>query len=180
MTLEIVYYVSQILAVVGVIGSLLFVGLQMRQANMLARNEVSDRISNAFSDKVEMILSDPELSHIFAHAMNGQSDFSVEEFTRLSLFGPILVNLVRSAMSAKAQRLFEPVAEETAFQTICWFLSKPAFSKVWRLQERLGAHNPAIFEFIRPEFDKRYPELAGTLRLEPLLEQDEETEVSDA
>lgn len=36
MTLETIYYISQILAVLGVIGSLIFVGIQIKQQNQLS------------------------------------------------------------------------------------------------------------------------------------------------
>ena len=172
MTLETIYYITQIIAVIGVIGSLVVVGLQMSQANKLARNEVSDRIGNAFSDKMETIMSDPELSEIFGRAISGQSEFSQQELARLSLFGSTLMNAIRSIKSAKDQGLLESVSEEGGLRTISWFLSKPAFAKVWRMQQRLNAHDPALFEFMHAEFGKRYPDLIDTIGIDTVSQKD--------
>ena len=166
MTLETLYYLSQILAVLGVIGSLIFVGLQMRQANIFARNEVTDRVTNGFGTLQLSIMADGELNGIVQRAYAGQSDFSEEEWARLAPYTLIMIGTARSMMSAKQSGLLETMAEESGLRSVCWVLSKPAFAKAWRWQQRLEAHDPDIFAYIGAEFDKRYPALAGSLRID--------------
>ena len=165
MSLETVYYVSQILAVLGVIGSLIFVGMQMRQANVFARNEVTDRIGQGFSELQQGIMADSELSGVFQRAYAGDSDFSEEEQTKLASYILILIGQTGRMMSAKQSGLLEPMTEESSLRSVCWMLSKPAFARAWRWQQKLEAHEPAIFEYVGTEFDKRYPTLAGSLQI---------------
>ena len=166
MSLETIYYISQILAVLGVIGSLIFVGLQMRQANVFARNEVSDRVGNRLGALQLSIMTDSELNGIVQRAYAGQSNFSEEEWTRLAPYMLAIISTARSMMSAKQSGLLEPLAEESGLRSVCWVLSKPAFAKAWKWQQKLEAHDPAIFEYVGTDFDKRYPTLAGSLRID--------------
>ena len=166
MTLESIYYIGQTIAVLALVMSLIFVGMQMRRANELARNEVSDRVVEAFAEKLQTVMADAEFSAVFMRAYAGRSDFSEEEWGRLALFTSMIINSVRSFISAKQRGLMEPIAEEAGMRTICFFLSQPAFARIWRWHEKSGAHNPAIFDVIRAEFDKRYPKLAGSLRID--------------
>jgi hypothetical protein len=165
-TLETIYYFSQILAVLGVIGSLIFVGMQMRQANVFARNEVTDRIGKGFSEIQQGIMTDGELSGVFQRAYAGHADFSEEEWTRLASYILVLISQTGSMLSAKRSGLLEPMTEEGGLRSVCWMLSKPAFAQAWKWQQRLDAHDPAIFDYVGAEFDKRYPELVGALRID--------------
>jgi len=49
MTLESIYYIGQTIAVLAILISLIFVGIQMRDGNRLARAQMHQQISDGFT-----------------------------------------------------------------------------------------------------------------------------------
>ena len=52
MTLETIYYIGQTVAVIAILISLIFVGIQMRDSNRLARAQMHQEISDSFTNLV--------------------------------------------------------------------------------------------------------------------------------
>ena len=52
MTLETIYYIGQTVAVIAILVSLIFVGIQMRDSNRLARAQMHQEISESFTSLV--------------------------------------------------------------------------------------------------------------------------------
>lgn len=71
MTLEGIYYISQIVAVIGIFGSLLFVGLQIRQNTLATRAASHNAVSNSLNEINRMFAENADLTRIF---LAGQVD----------------------------------------------------------------------------------------------------------
>ena len=71
MTLEELYYVSQIVAVIAIFASLLFVGLQIRQNTLATRAASHNAVSNSLNEVNRMFAENADLTRIF---LAGQVD----------------------------------------------------------------------------------------------------------
>ena len=76
MTLESIYYIGQTIAVVAILISLIFVGIQMRNGNRLARAQMHQQISDSFTQLMQLIIDE---SDDFFDAF-----FSAEAYQRLN------------------------------------------------------------------------------------------------
>ncbi len=65
MTLEDVYYISQIVAVVGIFGSLVFVGLLIRQNTRATRAASHNAVSNSLNEINRMFAENADLTRIW-------------------------------------------------------------------------------------------------------------------
>lgn len=77
MTLEDFYFISQIIAALGIILSLIFVGLQIRQSTKQAKADAADTAHRNFTDWYESIT--PEQVALNAQAMRDFSSLKAEE-----------------------------------------------------------------------------------------------------
>lgn len=85
MHLETLYFVTQILAALAVVGSLIFVGLQVRvQAREVAQNRVEQRIAHSASLR-QTILESPDLRLIIIKA-NDDGIAALSRDERLAFF----------------------------------------------------------------------------------------------
>jgi len=75
MTLETIYYIGQTVAVIAILVSLIFVGIQMRDGNRLARAQMHQDISDSF---IQLVMTLPDESDTFFEAW-----FSLEAYKKL-------------------------------------------------------------------------------------------------
>ena len=80
-------WVTELVAGLGIIGSLIFVGVQVRQANLLARLQVQQEHAAQFRETNVALASSPELTRLLARVDAGatHSDFEPEEVVALDL-----------------------------------------------------------------------------------------------
>ena len=99
MTLETLYYISQIIAVAAVLASLIFVGIQIRQNTEQAkRNEEAIKAASAEAAHRSFLdwyyTQTPETAAVFARAQEGFDSFSAEErYLFFATAMPFLMNL---------------------------------------------------------------------------------------
>jgi len=81
MTLEQNFYISQSVASIAVVGSLIYLGLEVRSAERSQRAIMqqgrADRASNA-----ALAIASPELAHVFQRGAAGDTTLTREEFTQ--------------------------------------------------------------------------------------------------
>ena len=89
MTLEAIYYFSQIVAVVAILASLIFVGSQVRPsveqtkfANRLARADMSERAMRAFSEVHREAMANRDLADAFHKVQLALSGSDTKSATR--------------------------------------------------------------------------------------------------
>ena len=88
MTLETIYYITQIIAVIAVVASLIFVGLQVRQGaeqtrlNTRALKATSHHaITDSFNHLNTTLATDPDLARIWDAGNKGIENLKPEELT---------------------------------------------------------------------------------------------------
>ena len=132
MTLENIFYLSQSIASVAVVGSLIYVGLQVRYAERSQRGLMqqarADRTSQA-----SLAVADPELARIWLKGGAGDTDLTPVEFTQWML-------LARSAFLSGEDSILQYKAGLISKQTYDtyvagarFFLARPGFRAAWKL-----------------------------------------------
>ena len=84
MTLEEIFYVSQSVASIAVVGSLIYLGLQVRYAERSQRGIMQQGRADRTSQG-SLMLADPVLARIWQKGMAGDSDLTPLEFTQWML-----------------------------------------------------------------------------------------------
>jgi hypothetical protein len=79
MTLEEIYYVSQIVAVVGIFASLVFVGLQIRQNTRATRAASHNSVSDSLNEINRMFAENADLTKIWLAGMADRQALTAEE-----------------------------------------------------------------------------------------------------
>lgn len=132
MTLEQLSSASQIVAAIGVIASLIYLALQVRQA------EISQRalVLQARTDrgiKLSLCFSEPYLGALLAKVIRGEGDLDAAE--QAALLGYIR-SLALNVLDAQAQNkvgLLNDAGFERALAGARWFFSMPHARATWRL-----------------------------------------------
>ena len=70
MTLENLYFCSQVVAAIAIIASLIFVGLQVRQSTTTSRAAAAQAFSQQYSDLNHMLLH-ADVREIFVRGLDG-------------------------------------------------------------------------------------------------------------
>ena len=105
MTLETIYYLSQIIAVIAVVASLVFVGIQISLSTQQAKADAADTAHRAIQDWYQS--ATPEQVALNSRAMRDFSSLSGEEKQLVYLYGMrMLMNLqeVHSKWSDAAEQ----------------------------------------------------------------------------
>ncbi len=79
MTLEELYYLSQIIAVVGIFASLIFVGLQIRQNTLATRAASHNAVSDSLNEINRMMAESADLTKIWLTGMADRQVLSAED-----------------------------------------------------------------------------------------------------
>jgi hypothetical protein len=132
MSLEQVFYLSQSIASIAVVGSLIYLGLQVRGADRSQRAIMqqgrADRSSNA-----SLTIANSELAPTWQKGMDGDPPLTRDEATQwLLLCRSMFLSGEDSFLQHKAGAL-----DEHAFDSYCAgvrsYMSRPGFRAAWRL-----------------------------------------------
>ena len=140
----------QILANVGVIAGIVFLGYEMRQNTQVARQEAYSSFAQSINDVNTTIMASPELAAIIARASEGasRSEFSRAEQLQYDL---AIIGLVR-VFEGHYQSLEDDIVDESYFRTVStgtgpW--AQAYFREYW----------PQVRPTFDPEFVEYFEEL---------------------
>ncbi|MEO0981117.1 MAG: hypothetical protein AAFX03_00525 [Pseudomonadota bacterium] len=138
MTLEALYYLSQIIAVVLILGSLVFVGveirqntLQARQSNAIAKADLSERLLAKFNDVWSIISTDEVVSKAFATVLYKNGKLSQLESVRLLTWFSNVLNTHFNAFLLMRDELVDDKMLSAFDNNTAWCLSFPLFEAHW-------------------------------------------------
>jgi hypothetical protein len=99
--------IAGVIAAVGVMGSLIFVGIQLRQQNVEARRAATHGVSKEFRNISELIIADPSLVAVFLEVLrNGFDELDETSGMRAQLLFQSLMRFYEDAfVSHEAGRL---------------------------------------------------------------------------
>ena len=132
MTLEDIYFVSQIIAALAIVASLIFVGLQLRQSDRVQRAAMhqarADRIIGIFQNQAE-----PHMLSAFAKASRAPETMSVEEIMSFrSVIMALVLNLEDQLWQQK-QGLLDTVTVQRTKHAGARMMAMPAMRATWLL-----------------------------------------------
>lgn len=133
MTLENVFYISQTIASVAVVGSLIYVGLQVRYAERSQRGLMqqarADRTSMA-----SLTAAGPELARIWMKGVAGDADLTPLELTQwLMMARSAFLSGEDSVLQYKAGLLSKETFD-TYVAGARFHLARPGFRAAWKMQ----------------------------------------------
>ena len=177
MTLETIYYLSQTIAVMAIIGSLIFLGLQVRRAERVQRSASLSDILDAYSDRTNTwLVTEPEVADLMQRGLHGLKYLNRIEKTR---FGILLAH--NTLQMQRVMELHERTyITDTDFRAWMDFtlsiLRTKGGSEIWSDQQRTVS--PTITELLNREL-RATPDGPTYLDLIPMLQMTER-ELKDA
>jgi hypothetical protein len=131
MTLEQIFYLSQSVASVAVVGTLIYLGLQVRSAERSQRAIMqqgrADRASHG-----ALGLADPELARVFGKATAGQN-LTGDEFTQwMMMCRALFLSGEDSYLQHEAGQLDQP-AFDSYVAGVRYYMSSPGIRAAWQV-----------------------------------------------
>jgi hypothetical protein len=132
MSLEEIFYLSQSVSSIAVVGSLVYLGLQVRGAERSQRAIMQQGRANRAS-QIAASIAQPELARVFQRGAAGNADLSPEEFTQwLLICRALFLSGEDSYLQYHAGQLdqasFESYVAGTRF-----YLGLPGFRAAWQV-----------------------------------------------
>jgi hypothetical protein len=156
MTLEEAYYISQIIAVVAIIGSLVAIYFQQSQTNKIARAQISQNVSATYGGTLREIMN-PELAAIFRKVMFEPAPLSPVESTQILVYFNLTLGPLRDGFYAVRDGLVDARLLDDMSTNACWYLTAPVFASEWRRAQRSGIYNQDFVAYLNGRFAKLYP-----------------------
>ncbi|MDZ4740602.1 MAG: hypothetical protein SGJ03_11955 [Alphaproteobacteria bacterium] len=162
MTLGTAYYISQILAVAAIFGSLVFVGLQIRQNTRAVKATSHHAITDSFNAINNLILSDPKVARILRLAMSGSKELDEDE--RMSADYMLLANfrIFETLYYQYKNGTLDKQLFDAELKTLKWAVTFPGFQSWWAanpisLSNEFRAFIDGLIREAQEEADRRPP-----------------------
>jgi hypothetical protein len=138
MTLEELYYISQIAAVFAILGSLAAVYWQVRQTNMVARAELTHS-ANLQASQLQMSLYDtPEKADLMYRALSGAGPLSDSERARVNVAMAVVFGIHQTAFDLRQRDLIEPGAYNGLEALVRLYLRSQHAQGYWKRHRNEG------------------------------------------
>ena len=160
MPLEDLYFISQIVAAVAIVASLIFVGLQLRQSDKTQRALMHQARADR-SVGVAQLMSDPDVAQLLSKVARGEKLFSAAEIFQLMGILRTQVFAVDDTIWQKSKGLLDEAAAESAWQSTRQLLSFPAMRATWALAR--AGFSPSLVANIEEHAIADAPMFAGDL-----------------
>lgn len=132
MTLETLYYFSQIVAVVGIFASLIFVGLQIRQNTKAIKATSHHAVTDSFNAINNLILSDPRVARIWRLAVSGATEELNEEERISANFMHLAYHRIFETLYYQYKNgTLDKQLFDAELKTLKWAVSQPGFLAWW-------------------------------------------------
>jgi hypothetical protein len=138
MSLEQLYYVSQITAVILILGSLIAIFLQQRQTNEIVRADVTHKAIAQTTMALKEIMTNPSLAKAFRKVMFEREELTPVETTQMSTYFNLTINNYRNAYRSVKTNMIDASYIQDAEHNIAWFLTAPEFIREWGRIQRQG------------------------------------------
>ena len=161
MTLEELYYISQIVAVIAIIGSLVAIYFQQSQTNKIARAQISQAVSENYQGTLRELMN-PELAAIFRKVMFEPAPLSPTEMTQILVYFNLTIAPFRDAFNAVRDGLVDARLLDDTSANVCWYLTAPVFNAEWRRAQRTGIYGHDFVAYVNGRFAKLHPEAASS------------------
>ena len=142
MSLEELYFISQIVAVFAILGSLIAIFFQMRQGNRITRAQMTAQVSDRLISVMQNLIADKALVNAFRAVMFQNKRVDDDEVGRLLSWFNTWLHMHHSAYVDSRDGLVDGRTLEYVEASTHWYISKPLFASEWR---RTRPSMPAAF-----------------------------------
>lgn len=152
MTLETIYYAGQTVAVLVIILTLFALLYQQRQANKIARNELSIALTSNSYAMLNPMTIDPEVSEFFVRVNTKAHKLTEAERLRYANFMHGMIVFLRGSVTLAEAKLSEPYMMEEAKTAVQFFMNYPRSRRWWCASRSFyGAGVQSIVDEMIPE-----------------------------
>lgn len=134
MSLEHIFYISQSIAALAVVASLLYLAQQVRQAERVQRATMqqgrADRTSQA-----SLATANPELARVLQKGMAGDAELTREEFTQWMLMCRALFLSGEDSFLQHEAGMLSDAAFDSYVAGVKFYFSMPGMRAAWKLSE---------------------------------------------
>ena len=131
MTLEAVYYISQILAVAAIFGSLVFVGLQIRQNTRAVKATSHHAVTDSFNAINNLILSDPKVARIMRLTLEGSQEMDADERMSADYMMLAYQRIFETLYYQYKNGKLDKILFDAELKTLKWTVTFPGFREWW-------------------------------------------------
>lgn len=158
MSLVGLYYVSQIVAVLLILGSLVAIYLQQRQANAIAQADMTQRALALYAETLREIMSNRELAEVLRKVMFDNAEPSPAERTQMLVYFNIMLSVHTNAYLSVKKNLIDRSYLNDSEHNLAWYLTVPLFRQEWRRLQRLEYFGPEYAAYLSARFAELYPD----------------------
>lgn len=145
MSLEQIFYISQSVAAVAVVASIVYLALQVRQSERIQRAMVQQGRADRASHRA-MIMASPDLAEVVQRGMAGNKELTREEFNQWTLICRSLFITVEDSFMQHKSGLLDDVAFHSFEAGTRTFFSSPGLRASWQLAS--GQYGKETRQFI--------------------------------
>ena len=137
MTLETIYYITQIIAVVAVVASLVFVGIQIKQQRDEARIAAIRDIHKEWRDLMRFLIENPEMNELmwFKARAEGFASLTPEESLRVTQNADIFINYWQEVYHRHKQGRLDEAHFRAVEQKLSGIVDAKGGAEVWQIQK---------------------------------------------
>ena len=133
MTLETIYYIGQSVSVIVIIATLLALFYQVRQANQIARSQLSHgQLLSGHGLLGPTIATNPEYAEFLVRVLEGDAPLNPADRLRFLNYMHSLVIIFGSAQTLKSKSLIEAQMFQDTASALTWWFSFDRSRKWWR------------------------------------------------
>ena len=163
MTLEQLNLVLQIVGSIGVIGSLIFVGLQVRQNTRATRVQVQENMTSSYISVAQVLIDNAE---VFTRgiAATRESFASFSDADKMIYFGAIfsMFKHFENIHSQRERGFIDQESWAAWSEHILMYFNQPGVKMWWEL--RRGSFNPQFRSFLESSASPQVPTFVDLMR----------------
>jgi len=146
MTLEDFYFISQIAAALGIMASLIFVGLQVRQSTRQAKADAAQAVHDNFANWYLSFAENPHLADIGAKGLGGLDKLTPEETMLMVTNLLAVISYTQSAFYKWREGDLDDELWKSWERSSLSYLDTKGGKEVWEI--RKYAFTPAFVEYV--------------------------------
>ncbi len=131
MNLEELAYISQIIGVVAVFASLIFVGLQIRQNTKALKATSHHAVTDSFNVMNALIVSDQKVARLWRLGMAGSETLDEDERVSFAMLALAYMRVFETLYYQYSAGTLEKKLFDAELNTLKWSVTNPGFKAWW-------------------------------------------------
>lgn len=131
MSLQDASSLSQVVAALAIIASLIFVGVQLRQGNRIARAQMTAAVSDKISSMMQAGSTDTGLARAFGAVVLLEERATDDDFPKLMFWFNGWLHIYHSAWVSLRDGLIDDRMLQMIETNVFWYMSKPPMARGW-------------------------------------------------